>query len=279
MSEDKPAVKEEVAQEPLEVTPPAPAADVDNWLAEPGEDEGIELDPEDIPADEEYPAEEEADEPAEEDPAEEESEEEAPDAPKTEKAKNRFQQLANENNLLSVENRELRDKIRNLVREQYSPQTAEEIMEQDETVDEDKAELLALKQRVEASDFNNHVVELNSNINIDATSVMRQFPEFDPTSDEYDKEFAEQTRDGYFKRAKVQFDETGTYVISAEEALYDYYKEMAEIRRKAIDTGRTKRKQAQADMLSRVDSRPAAKPAADSKSEEDDPFLRGFNSI
>jgi hypothetical protein len=276
MSEDKSAVKEQVT-EPLEVTPPAPAPDDTNWLAEPEEDKGIELDPEDVPAAEEEPAEEKEEEPAEEEPAED-SEDESPDAPKTEKAKNRFQQLANENNTLSMENRALRDQIRTLVKDQYPTQTAEEIMEQDDTVDEDKAEILALKQRVEASDFSNHVVELNANINVDATTVLREYPEFDPNSDQYDKEFAEQTREGYFKRARVAFDETNTYIISAEEPLYEYYKEMAEIRRKAIDAGRTKGQQSKADMLSRVDSRPAAKPAP-AKTEDDDPFLRGFNSI
>lgn len=200
--------------------------------------------------------------------ASEESTEEESDKPKAKNAaENRIRSLANEN-------RQLKEQLASQLQQQYRSQTADELVEQGYSPTDARVE--ALEQQVQLQNYERHVTELNTQLNNEAVQVMSEYPVFDEKSPEYDPKFVEKVGKLY-ESSQLQFDESGNYVTQAKTPLYDFYKEMAELRGESTVRGEVKAQKAKEKMLSSAEVPSSAKPV---KSEsEDDPFMKGFLSV
>lgn len=166
-------------------------------------------------------------------------------------AQNRIRTLANEN-------RELKRKLESKLSEEYQPVTPEDLVEQG--YDETTAQVEALRQQMEIDKFSASVTRLNTDLNTDAVQVIAEYPVFDPASSEYDEKFADTVQNMYRQASELQFDKSGEYVVSAKVPLYDFYKQMAEIRGSQRSSGQIEGQKNAERMLASVDAPSSAAP-------------------
>lgn len=179
----------------------------------------------------------------------------------------RIRQLANEN-------RDLRQQIEQATAQHYQAQTKDELIEQG--LSEADARVEALEQRLEMDKFNAHVTQLNTALEAESQQVLRDFPMFDPQSDQYKPEIAEQVQNLYQKASGLKLDDKTGFYTEANVLPYDFYKTFAnsyQISRSDGEVAGQKAAQknyAAADMPSSTPPKPTAKDPIVSIWESDD---------
>lgn len=213
---------------------------------------------EETPEETETEATEDSDEPTE---SEETDTEEKPRAKNN--AQDRIRNLANEN-------RQLRQQMEQLNAQVYQPQTADDLV--NEGLSETDAKVESLRQEVEIERFNRQVTELNYGLEAEAKEVLRDFPVFNPDSDQYNGQLASQVQQLYQQTAGLQTDPNTGLVISANVLPYNFYKTFADAINVTAQENQIKGQKATEKMLASVDTPSSAAP----KTEKEDPFLKGF---
>jgi chromosome segregation ATPase len=185
------------------------------------------------------------------------------DKPLSPKAENRFQKLANEN-------KELKAQIEKINAQVYAPQTTEELI--DEGLTPELAEVRALKQQLEVSDYNNKVYEAQVSLSNEAEQVLTEFPMFNPDSPEYDEDIASAAVQS-LQSALITDPNTGQ-IIGSHLTPYQIYKPIADAYKKSSLAGQIKGQKATEQMLAAVDATPSATPKPPKK----DPLLEILSS-
>lgn len=186
------------------------------------------------------------------------------------------------------ERQKAKQQVQEDLHENFAPKTEQELVEQ-EGLSEADAKVEALRQEMEFKEATNFVSDLNAGLRQDARQVREEFPIFreknaDGTDNpDYDPEFTAKVQARYQRVARLetmQLADGRTVYVNAEEPLYDFYKEEAESyqrgQQKGTASGEAKGTQDALKMMSRAES-PAS--SSQTTSEEDDPFLKGFNRV
>lgn len=160
-----------------------------------------------------------------------EDSEETTEEPK-QKGKNNAQERIRS---LANENRELKRIIEATTAQAYQPKTAQQLQEQG--MDEASANVEAFRQEQAVRDYNQHVTQLNADLNMESLQVMHDMPIFDESSKEYDKEFADEVAALYSQVAGFQTDPNTGQIIQANVLPYDFYKKFDTIRKGQVQKG------------------------------------------
>jgi hypothetical protein len=180
-------------------------------------------------------------------------------------AENRIRTLANEN-------RELKQKIESL-NQVYAPTPEQDLIEQG--MSPEQAAVQSLREQIEVTEFNRRVTELNSTIESESAAVLNDFPIFDPESKDYNEALALRARAAFKKASAMQIDPNTGLVIQANVLPYDHYQSYADAYEEGAQKGKVSRQKANDQMLASVDVPSSAAP----KQEQEDDFLKGFNSL
>lgn len=117
----------------------------------------------------------------------------------------------------------------------YQPQPVDELTQAyiDQGYDERQAQMYARDdvraQREQIAEARAQVAELNMQINSEAMQVLHEFPEFDPNSPKYDKEFAEMATQKWRRESGSQTDPRTGFVVQTNLMPYDFYKDLHDI--------------------------------------------------
>ncbi len=118
---------------------------------------------------------------------------------------------------------ELKKEIEKANAEVYFPASKSELIDQGMTKQEAKVE--AIRQQNEMETYNTRVTEAQLSINAESEKVLKEFPVFDPESDEYDKDLAEDAAE--LLQANLIYDENSGQIIGANISPYKLYKTLA----------------------------------------------------
>lgn len=167
-------------------------------------------------------------------------------------AQERIRHLANEN-------RQLREYAAQL--EALKANTEEDYI--NAGYEQERAEFLAFKESVEQDKAINAVVQLNSSIDNDVNSILRDFPEFNPKSDKFIGEAeAKEVAAMYDEWADVQYDPQGKIAVSAKALPYDFYKRQATLIRNSQAKAGVKAQASAEKMMASVEPQTSAAPPA-----------------
>lgn len=270
MDESLNAVNSEVAEQESTVAESAPAEtntpEVDDdallkLLSEDGESSSSEDATEEQPVKEDSQDEEPSDKSADETPKEQPLGEEKPLA---EKSENRFQKLANEN-------KQLKQMVEQLNAQVYQPQTVEDLVV-NEGLSEEMAEVRQLKQQLELNDYNNRVIEAQTNIGNESAQILQDMPIFNPDSPEFDADLHAQAAETL--QASLIYDPNTGQIIGSHLSPYQIYKPIAEAHRKSQLRGQLQGQKARETMLSNVDAPSSSAP----KATKEDPLMQILRS-
>ena len=134
-----------------------------------------------------------------------------------------------------------------------------------------EAKVAAMQQSQEMERYNTQVAEAQLTLSHEAQNALRDFPMFDETSKEYNKELAAQIDP--ILGANIVFDPNTGQPIGSHVSPYELYKTYANAAQLGTIKGQIKGQKATEKMQSRVDSTSGAAPT---KSDDDDPFLKGL---
>lgn len=184
-------------------------------------------------------------------PVDAEETEAQPIETKSKGAQERIRHLANEN-------RQLREYAASL--EALKANTEEDYIAAG--YEQERAEFLAFKESVEQDKAINAVVQLNSSIDNDVNSILRDFPEFNPKSDKFIGEAeAKEVAAMYDEWADVQYDPQGRIAVSAKALPYDFYKRQADLIRKSQARAGVKAQASAEKMLASAEPQASSVPA------------------
>lgn len=283
-----------MAKEPATTVDEVELPDASEILSEMNADEGktskpvekpAETTPETKPADPEKPAE--KTEPEKEDPKKEEkldpekSPEEKlkadPEEKPTEETPEPEPEKA-QNQRGYAERRQLKEKVTAGLADQpgYTPQTSEEL--EATGMDPALAGIEALRQEVRRDQIVNELTELNSSVNTDANTVLREHPVYDPKSKDYDEKFAKQVEERYKQYAHFEMDPTNSFIVRADIPLGEFFSFAAQSRGTGSTQAEVQGQKAAEQMLSSAEEPSSApEPSKSSGSEtEDDLWLAGL---
>ncbi len=143
---------------------------------------------------------------------------------------------------LVSEKRDLQKEVERLTALAYQPKTAEQL--QEEGMDAATAQVEALRQEQSVRDYTTHVVELTNDLNMESLQVMQDFPVFNPSSDKYDKEFAEMVATKYVKVSGIESDPRTGNIVKANVLPYEFYETMANVHSRGEQRGQISGKKA-----------------------------------
>jgi hypothetical protein len=217
---------------------------------------------EDKPKEDTTEAEKESDkpeEPAEKHPEGEAVENEAEEQPQAKKdANTRIRQLVAERN-------DLRKEVERLNSQTYKPKTAQELV--DEGMDETKAEVEAIKQKMALDEYNRDVSDAQWTLHEDSSRVLQDFPMFDPDNkEEFDPELAAQAAD--LLDANLIRDPNTGQIIGSHVSPYQIYKPIADAHKKSAIAGQIKGQKATEQMLASAEV-----PASASHTQKKNPLM------
>lgn len=148
-----------------------------------------------------------------------------------------------------------RQRTRNQVAQQidqvYGPKTQEDLV--NEGMDARDAQIEALRQEMAYKEQRTQIAEMNATLQAEAVNVMHDMPVFDANSKQYDPSFTAQVERAYQVAARLQTDENGI-VLNAEVPVYDFYKQMYDIRTGGISQGSQSGQQDALQMLANTES-------------------------
>lgn len=202
----------------------------------------------------------------------------------------RKQQLNTEIRDKVAERNALRDEIAELSRKKYDLKTAQDIPTVESLIGQinpqtgdyytrAEAENLRLSQRLDAmeqqrefAEYVERVADNVTRISSEANQVVKDFPIFDPESDQYNAELTT-AADELMKNSLITDEKTGQ-VIGSRISPYKLYSTIAKAEASGKAGGKTSGRKAALDMLNNADVGSSTK--APSRKEEDDDFLAGF---
>jgi hypothetical protein len=170
-------------------------------------------------------------------------------------------------------NQEIRDLVsqRNAIKaevtkatgEVYQPATENDLVDEGMSVTEAKVE--AMRQQLEVRDYNERVAEAQLTLGSESLRVMNDFPIFNPDSDQFDQELAEEAasllESNLIRDPNVpEIDpETGKptgngLIIGSNVSPYKFYKTLARASGISATKGQLKGQQAHQEMLANADS-------------------------
>jgi len=159
-----------------------------------------------------------------------------------------------------------REAVAKTIDDNYQAKTQEDLIA--EGVSEADAKVEALRQEIEFERTRSKIAETNANLQADAQNVLRDFAIFNPDSPEFDKDFAEKVQARYQRVARLETDANGI-VLNAEEGLYDFYADMAEVYNGGAKKGKVQGQKDALTMLSRTDTASKSEtPQSDKKAED-----------
>lgn len=222
-------------------------------------------------------------------PKDEQPEPEKPQEKST-RADARKQQLNSEIRERIAERNALRDEIAELSRQKYDLEkpgdipTVESLLEQINPVTGDyytrsEAENMRLNARLDAfekqQEFDKYVervADTRMQLSSEANQVVKDFPIFDPDSDQYNAELTA-AADELMRGSLVKDEKTGQ-IIGTSISPYQLYSTIARAKASGDAAGKTSGRKAALDMLNNADVSSSVK--APSSVEKDDDFLAGF---
>jgi hypothetical protein len=145
-----------------------------------------------------------------------------------------------------AERQQKQRQIERTVDSQYQPQTMAELTNKfmEQGYDEFQAQMLARderrEQQAQINEARTQIAELNMQIETEAVQVMHDFPVFDPTRKEYDKDFAEKASQLYVRAASPVTDPKTGLVIQANMTPYQFYQHLAEMRGSGVSQAQVK---------------------------------------
>ncbi len=229
-------------------------------------------------------------EPTTEDSSEEAKVEESEDRP-AKGAEMRKQQLNTEIRDKVAERNALKREIEELNRQKYQLKSRDDLPTVDQLLEEinpetgdyftrTEAQLLLLqaeqeldRQARQMDEYNNQLVETNIALMNEAERVLRDFPMFDPNSDEYDKDLASQA-DRLLDAAIIRDSNTGR-IMGSQISPYELYATIANAAGTAKTRGEVAGRKAAQKMMASVDVVGGAINPSGAES-DNDPFARGL---
>lgn len=187
-------------------------------------------------------------EPKEGDPKKETEEAETPSGD-DEEAKRRNDQMAKQR---IKSRRRTEQEIQKQITDNFTPKSQDDFVS--EGLTEAEARVEAKLAQLDFERARDNISRLNSELSSDARRVQKEIPIFDPNSKEYDAEYARKVDAHYRRVARLQTEklaEGQEIVVNAEEPLYDFYAEAAELYNKGASTGATQGQEAALKMMSR----------------------------
>lgn len=175
---------------------------------------------------------------------------------------------------LVAKRNEVRQEYETEIAKQYRTESVEELVGQG--LDQQEAENEALKQEIQMREFNNHVSNLNQQLDLESLQIMQDFPVFDRESPLYDKDLAERAKGIYLKAANQKIDPRTGYVVQTNVTPYEIYKAFADTH---VNVAQSSREQGRVEGQKDADQNLAAAETISStapKPKAEDPFLNGL---
>lgn len=214
----------------------------------------------DTPATDEEPSKEESNDEEADEQSEVESEKAEDTEDKPRGADKRKAELTNEIRDLVSQRNALRTEVEKVNAEVYQPATEDELVDQGYSATDAKVE--ALRQQIEVKDYNDRVAEAQLTLSSESERVINDFPIFNPESDQYEKELAEEA--GNLLQANLITDPNTRQIVGSNVSPYQLYKTLAKAHGISAVKGQMKGQQDTAKMLANADtsvSATSAKPA------------------
>jgi hypothetical protein len=139
----------------------------------------------------------------------------------------------------------------------YAPKSQDELYQEniDQGLTEEqaqyKAEVQALREEMQYAAQRTQIAELNASMQAEAVNALNDFSVFNPDSKDYDPEFSEMVQSRYQKT--IQMDDNGL-ILAAQEPLYDYYKQMADIYNRGASKGTQQGQAEMQEMLAKTEA-------------------------
>lgn len=222
-------------------------------------------------------------------PKEEKSESTEPEEKST-RADTRKQQLNSEIRDKIAERNALRDEIAELSKQKYNLKSAQDIPTVESLVEQinpntgdyytrAEADNLRINQRLDAmeeqrafNDYVERVVDSRIQLSNEANKVVKDFPIFDPESDQYNAELTA-AADEIMQGSLITDEKTGQ-VIGSRVSPYQLYSTIAKAKASGEVGGKTSGRKAALDMMNNADVGSSVN--APSSKEDKDEFLAGF---
>lgn len=176
--------------------------------------------------------------------------------PQTE-ADKRKQQLNTEIRDLVSQRNTIKQEVEKLNAEVYQPATEDDLLEQinpetGEYYNRLEAKVAAMEQTASLEKYNTQVAETQLTLQHEATKALQEFPMFDDTSSDYNKELTEQV-DALLGQNLV-FDQNTGQIIGSHTSPYQLYQTVAMAARTSEQAGQLKGQKATEQMLASVDT-------------------------
>lgn len=206
--------------------------------------------------------------------AETEEPEEADETPAEDKpqgkAEERKAQLNSEIRDLVAQRNALKTEVEKANAEVYQPATEDELVDSGMTQLEAKVE--AMRQQQEMEKFNTQVAEAQLTIASESDRVLRDFPIFNPDSEQYDKELAQEAA-GHLESMLV-IDPNTQQVIGSNGSIYQYYNTLARASGISVAKGQIQGQKDTQQMLANTDAGSSVAPPKEVK----DPLMELWKS-
>ena len=209
---------------------------------------------------------------------------------KSTRADARKQQLNSEIRDKIAERNALRDEIAELSKQKYNLKSAQDIPTVESLVEQinpntgdyytrAEAENLRINQRLDAmeeqrafNDYVERVADSRIQLSNEANQVVKDFPIFDPDSDQYNAELTAMADE--IMQGSLIIDENTGQVIGSKVSPYKVYSAIAKAKASGEVGGKTSGRKAALDMMNNADV--GSSVAAPSSKEDKDDFLAGF---
>lgn len=178
---------------------------------------------------------------------------------KPSKADERKAQLNTEIRDLVATRNTLRDEVAKVNSEVYQAPTEQELIEEGMSPSDAKVE--ALERRLELRDYNDSVAEAQLTLESESERVLKDFPIFNPESEDFDKDLAAEVAE--IMQSNLVLDPNTGQVRGSNVSTYKLYKTFATAAQSSATQGRIKGQQDTEKMLANADpSSNAAPPKA-----------------
>jgi hypothetical protein len=170
--------------------------------------------------------------------------------------------------------REQKELVEKSINQAYQPQPADELTKQfmEQGYSQFEAEMKADNERrnqaEQIREARSQITELNSRMNVESVQVMHDYPVFDPTSPDYDKDFADKASAMYARAAGVQTDPKTGLVVSANLTPYNFYKELEEVRGSGLTKAQVQGQRAAEQQMASVAPPTSSVPQIEKTSED-----------
>ena len=141
----------------------------------------------------------------------------------------------------------------------YAPKSQDDLYQEninrglDEQQAQYEAQIQAIREEMQYDKQRTFIAELNAGMQAEAVNVEHDFGIYNPKSSEYDAEFTAKVEARYQRVARLQTDDNGL-ILNAEEPLYDFYKEMADMYSHSANKGSQQGQKEALETLSRTEA-------------------------